>query len=299
MTPATRPNILFLFCDQLRFDALGCVGHPQVRTPNLDRLARSGAIFTEALTSTPVCVPARVSLATGLRNGDHRMPDLTPAPGPLPENPTIMTSLATAGYRTHAVGKTHFKGRHYGFARIERMEETSDCIIDDDYLMYLRANGVTTRFQHGSRDLLYFQPQTLPTPLEHSPNEWVANRTIAFLRDHQRYRSHRPFFLWSSYVSPHPPFAACEPYASMYDPADIDLPVDTERPLQELPYSALAHRGRLDFAHHDPDRMRRIKALYSASSPMSTIASAARSTSSTISAWPTTPSSSSPPITAR
>ncbi len=257
-----RPNILFLFCDQLRHDALSLFGHPIVKTPNLDRLARSGAVFRTAFTPTPVCVPARISLSNGLRNGVHRIPNLDPLPGPRPENPTIMTALSAAGYYAHAVGKTHFDGRHYGFRTIERMEECPDYILDDDYLLYLRQHGVTTRFQHGSRDLFYYQPQTLPTPLEHSPNEWVADRTIAFMRDHLTYRPGVPFFLWSSYIHPHPPFAASEPYASMYDPADIELPEDVDRPLDELGYGAIAHRGRLDNAHHDPDRMRRIMALY-------------------------------------
>ena len=210
-----------------------------------------------------------------------------------------MTSLATAGYRTHAVGKPHFKGRHYGFARIERMEETSDCIIDDDYLMYLRANGVTTRFQHGSRDLLYFQPQTLPTPLEHSPNEWVANRTIAFLRDHQRYRSHRPFFLWSSYVSPHPPFAACEPMRRCTTPrTSISRSTPNGRCRNCLTAPSRTADG-LTSPTTIPIACAASRRFISASSPMSIIASAARSTSSTILAWPMTPSSSSPPITAR
>ena len=92
--------------------------------------------------------------------------------------------------------------------------------------------------------------------------KWVADRSIEFLRDHMRYRPDQPFFLWSSYINPHPPFAACEPYASMYDPEDIELPLNVERSLEELAYGALGHRGRLDGAHRDPDRMRRIKALY-------------------------------------
>ena len=257
-----KKNVLFLFCDQLRFDCLGYAGHPLVRTPNLDRLASASAVFTTAFTSTPVCVPARHSLMTGLRNGAHRQAGLNPAPGPIPELPTLMTVMMQSGYDTKAVGKTHFKGRQYGFRSIDTMEECPAFLPDDDYLLHLREQGVTTRFQHGMRDLLYYQPQTLPTPLEHSPNEWVADRSISYLEEHRCYRPDKPFFLFSSYIHPHPPFAASEPYASMYDPADIELPIDTERPMEELGHGALAHRGRLSGAHRDPDRMRRIKALY-------------------------------------
>ena len=60
-----RPNILFLFTDQHRADALGCAGHPVVRTPHLDRLASEGVRFSGAYCSTPLCFPSRISLATG------------------------------------------------------------------------------------------------------------------------------------------------------------------------------------------------------------------------------------------
>ena len=154
-------NVLFVFCDQLRFDCLGFAGKQQIKTPNIDRLAQSSAVYTQAYTSTPVCVPARHSLMTGLRNGAHRWANNDPAPGALPELPTMMTELATAGYHTHSVGKTHFKGRSYGFQKMEQMEECPHCILEDDYLLYLREKGVTTRFQHGMRDLLYFQPPNI------------------------------------------------------------------------------------------------------------------------------------------
>lgn len=258
----TKKNVLFLFCDQLRHDCLGYAGHPLVKTPNLDRLALQSANFSNAYSPTPLCVPARHSLITGLRNGAHRHAQLQPIPGVVPETPSFMSAMMQSGYTTKAVGKTHFKGRHYGFQEIERMEECVDAISDDDYLLYLRDKGVSTRFQHGMRDLLYYQPQTLPTPLEHSPSEWIADRSIAFMRDHVRYKPDQPFLLFSSYVYPHPPFAANEPYASMYDPEDISFPVDTDRPMDHLPFGALKHRGRLDGAHADPDRMRRIMSLY-------------------------------------
>ena len=58
-------NVLFLFSDEHQRDALGCYGHALVKTPNLDKLAARGTRFTNAYTSSPVCVPARASLATG------------------------------------------------------------------------------------------------------------------------------------------------------------------------------------------------------------------------------------------
>jgi Sulfatase len=60
----SRPNILLIFPDQLRAQALGCMGNPDVRTPNLDRLAAEGIVFRQTLANTPVCCPARANLLT-------------------------------------------------------------------------------------------------------------------------------------------------------------------------------------------------------------------------------------------
>ena len=60
-----RPNVLILYPDQMRFDVLGCAGHPQVKTPNMDRLASEGIRFDHAYPSYPLCCPFRASIMTG------------------------------------------------------------------------------------------------------------------------------------------------------------------------------------------------------------------------------------------
>jgi arylsulfatase A-like enzyme len=173
-----------------------------------------------------------------------------------------MRLLLREGYWTQGVGKMHFKGRHYGLRDLLTMEECVDHVADDDYLMYLREHGIRVRYPMGIRDLLFYQPQTSGMLVEHSPTSWVADRSVEFLREHTRYRQGEPFFLWSSCTSPHPPFAPCEPYDSMYDPADMDPPVYADRPISELPSFLWGSRGRMDGGHRDPERMRRIRALY-------------------------------------
>jgi arylsulfatase A-like enzyme len=174
----------------------------------------------------------------------------------------MMTCLADAGYRTHGVGKFHFHRRPHGFMHQELMEECIDQLTDDDYLQHLQAAGIPTRYPQGHRDLLYYQPQTCTIPEAHSQNRWVADRSNVFLDEHARFRRDQPFFLWSSWIAPHPPFAPVEPYDTMYEPAEIPQPIFTDRPIESLPAPTWAHRGRLEGAHHDPDRMARIKALY-------------------------------------
>jgi arylsulfatase A-like enzyme len=257
-----RPNILLLFTDQQRFDALGCAGNRLIRTPNLDAFASSGVRFTNAFTPTPVCIAARMSLITGQRGSYTHWPSNKRLPGPPAAFPTLMSMLADAGYRTHAVGKMHFYGLHYGLHQHERMEEAVNRRIDDDYLMYLKTHGIRTRQPQGLRDLLFVQPQTTAIPVEHAQSTWVADRSIHFLREHLRYRGRQPFFLWTSWIAPHPPFAPCEPYASMYDASEMPLPVYADRPIATLPAPTWTERARLDGAHLDPARMRRLRALY-------------------------------------
>jgi len=59
-----RPNILFLMTDQHNAGSMSCAGHPSVRTPNLDRIARQGVRFTSAYCNNPICAPSRISFAT-------------------------------------------------------------------------------------------------------------------------------------------------------------------------------------------------------------------------------------------
>jgi len=257
-----RPNILILFTDQQRFDAMGCAGNSEIRTPNMDALAASGVRFTQACTSTPICVAARMSMVTGHRVSRHRFPANNKLPGAAPDLPTLMTCLHDAGYWNQAIGKTHFRGRHYGFHRFESAEEVRHSFLEDDYLIYLRENKIPTRFPNGHRDILYFQPQTNGIALEHHKSTWVTRRSIEFLRRHRRYNRDRPFFLFASWTAPHPPFAPPEPYDEMYPPDGMGLPEFPERPLSTLPAACWGHRARLDGMHRDPDRLRRVRALY-------------------------------------
>ena len=174
MSAKKKPNILLLFTDQQRFDALRCSGNEEILTPNMDAFAETGTRFTRAFTPCPLCVPARMSLITGQRGSRTRYLSNDLPREPAPELPTIMTLLHHADYRTHAVGKMHFRGRNYGLQRVETQEENPRCVADDEYLMYLREQGVRTRWPLGYRDLLYYQPQTTSIPIEHSPESWVA-----------------------------------------------------------------------------------------------------------------------------
>jgi arylsulfatase A-like enzyme len=105
--PAARPNIVFVLMDDLRWDALGCAGHPFVRTPNIDRIAREGAMFENFFVTTPLCSPSRASIMTGRYVHAHGVTGNG-------NNNELSHRLVTwprllhdAGYETAFVGKWH------------------------------------------------------------------------------------------------------------------------------------------------------------------------------------------------
>ena len=110
MAPAPRrPNVLFIMADQWRYDFLGAAGADFVRTPHLDRLAARGALFSQCTTNCPVCVPARIALATGLQ--PLRAGILENGYGaPISGLPMFYQRFRDAGYRVACAGKLHLGG---------------------------------------------------------------------------------------------------------------------------------------------------------------------------------------------
>ena len=102
---AAGRNILFIMCDQLRFDYLGCYGHPHLKTPNIDALAARGVRFDRAYVQSPVCGPSRMSFYTGRYMRSHGA-NWNGFPLRVDE-PTLGDHLGALGMRTVLVGKTH------------------------------------------------------------------------------------------------------------------------------------------------------------------------------------------------
>lgn len=108
LTGSLPPNIIVILSDNQRWDFMGCAGHPFVRTPNMDRLAREGVLFSNAFVTTSLCSPSRASFLTGQYAHTHGVMDnITPWNN---ENVTFLEILKRAGYDTAFIGKWHMPG---------------------------------------------------------------------------------------------------------------------------------------------------------------------------------------------
>lgn len=205
---SNRPNILFLFPDQMRGMAMGCMGDPDVKTPHLDKLASEGLLLRNTFANTPVCCPARAIILTGKYTHANGMVanDLR-----LRESETTLAEiLAQAGYRTGFIGKWHLDGgpRLPGFVPPGPRRQGFE---------FWAANEVS----HKHFDTHYFRDTGEPIPIKTFEPEVWADLGIEFLQGSQN--DQRPFFLTVQMGPPHDPYIAPENYTAMYDPAAITL----------------------------------------------------------------------------
>jgi arylsulfatase A-like enzyme len=222
-----QPNILHIFTDQQRFDTIRALGNPTIRTPNLDWLARTGTAFTSCYSPSPVCISARASMIFGqypYHTGCYENTEM-----PTDERNTMMTALSNAGYITHGIGKCHFTPEKYalrGFQSREVQEE-GGCPFDEldsnHYYKHLYDTGYRTITEpHGVRGEMYYVPQPSQMPAHDHPTQWVGDRSAAFIE--AREASSQPWYLFSSFIHPHPPFAPPSPWHKLYRAPLMPLP---------------------------------------------------------------------------
>ncbi len=255
----SRPNILLIFTDQQRYDTIAALGNPLIRTPVLDRLVHEGTAFTRCYTPSPVCVSARCATLTGLPPHKSGCVDNMP----MPQNqPSVMERLQTLGYQTHGIGKMHFTPdaqKLWGFDGRDRSEELAT--TNDDFANSVRANGYDHVDDiHGVRSEYYYipQPSQLPSKLHHT--QWVADRSIDFF---ERRNREQPFFLWASFIKPHPPFENPVPWNKLYRTAEMPLPFRPEGYEQALTFwNHVQNRYKYRGAGQDDLLLRTMAAAY-------------------------------------
>ena len=242
-------NFLLITSDQQHWNTIGR-NNPELRTPNLDRLAKEGTLFTRAYCPNPTCTPTRASMITGQYPSQHGAYSLGTK---LSESAhTVGDDFAAAGYDTALIGKAHFqplkgneefpsleayptlqdlefwrdyKGPFYGFRHFELARNHADeAHVGQHYALWMEGKGADNW-----RD--YFRPPTGNAPAQRHrwnipedlhPNTWITERTNARLEHNKR--AGTPFFLWASFLDPHPPYLVPRPWDTMYDPDALTVP---------------------------------------------------------------------------
>ncbi|MBL8215408.1 MAG: sulfatase [Bryobacterales bacterium] len=210
------PNIVLILIDDLRWDALGCVGHPWVQTPHIDKLAARGTRFANAFVTTSLCSPSRASILTGQYMHAHGVSDnFTRLPASLPAFPQL---LQQRGYRTAFLGKWHM-----GDAQLIQGGQDSD------------------EPQPGFHHWVSFPGQGVffdPVLNENGTRRKTPGYTTDVLSDHavrfiESQRRDRPFLLYLSHKAVH----------SNHDPAPRHRNLYTDTPVP-VPASATVRDGK-------------------------------------------------------
>lgn len=243
---AKARNVLFIMCDQLRWDYLGCYGHPHLETPNIDALAARGVRFDRAYAQSTICGPSRMSFYTGRYVHSHGS---TWNSFPLRVGePTLGDHLEPLGVRTALVGKTHMKADHEGMDRLGIVPQSAvgtrvaECGFepydrddglhpdgpydpDGPYNAYLREQGFggdnpwhawanSGGTENDLRSGWFMENARLAArvPEEHSETAYTTNRAMDFIRE----AGDESWCLHLSYIKPHWPYIAPAPYNAMY-----------------------------------------------------------------------------------
>lgn len=250
-------NVLLITSDQQHWFTLGCQ-NPELKTPNLDRLASMGLLAKRAYCPNPTCTPTRASLITGLYPSQHGAWTLGTK---LPEDTlTIGDLIHQAGGTSTLVGKAHFqpletteeypsieaypvlqdleywrkfKGPWYGFDNVElARNHVDEAHVGQHYMLWMEEQGFdwkpyfnepTGKKKSSEGKAGEGSSLTWALPEEMHVNTWITERTLAYMAGLKEDPDH-PHVLWASFFDPHPPYRVPEPWASMYDPTQLTVP---------------------------------------------------------------------------
>ena len=242
-----QPNIIYIFSDQHRGDTLGCVGHPAVLTPNLDKLASNGVNFTRCCTNSPLCMPARASMMTGQYVCEHGIWTNNNEADPL-NCPSHVRNIRDAGYHTAAIGKTHL---YVHGGRISTWQDTREKVQvlkdwgfvdtheltgplatgrhDSPYTDYLKEKGLLKIH----RDYIFeyardwargtakpWEEPPCPLPTEAHLDSYTGRTAMEWIKN---YNGDKPFYLQILFPGPHDPFDSPQEYRDMYKPEEMPI----------------------------------------------------------------------------
>ena len=260
-----RKNVLMIVVDQWRGDTLAKLGHPLIKTPNIDSLANEGVTFAKHYTQAVPCGPGRASLLTGLYMMTHRAVQNTV---PLDARHTnLALEVRKGGYEPALVGYTTTTPDPREVApndpRLKVLGADMEGwrpvgswgLKNEAYFAWVAAQG----FPVPANPYDIWGPQNVDeedvgatrkpsiVPRELSDTAWFTDRALEFLQGTQN----KPWFLHLGYYRPHPPFTAPAPYHEMYEAADCPPPIRANSAQEEAKQHPL-----LDFYLQSIDRQK-------------------------------------------
>lgn len=272
----SRPNVLMIVADDLN-DWVGCLGgHPDVKTPNIDRLARRGLLFTNAHCAAPVCNPSRVATLTGRRPSTTGVYDNSAVWHELvPGIVSIPQHFRTNGYYTAGGGKVY----HHmpGFNRLTDWNEYFAQVFDGDYQASLARGEDVTNFTwpdgfplNGLPEVkaLAKPPQNAKEfdwgPFDKPDDEMGDGRMVQWAERLLANPPKQPFFLAAGIYRPHLPWYTPRQYFESYPPGGITPPPIKEDDLDDVPEAgrqmAEQRRGDLELVRRSGQYQRILQA---------------------------------------
>jgi arylsulfatase A-like enzyme len=208
-----RPNILFIQCDQFRYDCQGKT-NPIVKTPNIDKLTAEGMFFTNAFTPIPTCCPTRQTFLSGLWPEQHKglwNYDIT-LPVALFDEHTWTEDLESSGYNQGYAGKWHVHPvktpLNFGF---------NDYVSDGEYYAWRREQNLPEVIP-AMKDFIWMGGVD-PAPLEKTHTHWLAQKAIDQIKRFQK--EDKPWHMRLEFVEPHLPSNPTTEFLNMYKAANI------------------------------------------------------------------------------
>lgn len=211
-------NFVFIMADEHNSKVLGCYGHPIVKTPNLDLLAKKGTLFQNGYTNSPVCIPSRASFATGkyvheTGNWDNASPYDGKVKG-------WGHRLQESGNSVTSIGKLHYRNTTDPTGFDEQISPMHALDGQGDVFGSIREPDLPVRKQ--SRDLaLEIGPgETQYTKYDRE----IRDKSCDWIQNIAKKKSENPWFLFVSFISPHYPLIVPEEFYEMYPLDEIELP---------------------------------------------------------------------------
>ena len=209
-----KPNIVFILSDDHRFDHLGVTGHPWIKTPNLDRLAKEGVRFDNAFCTTSLCSPSRASFLTGQYAHNHGV--INNLEQWNNQNVTVLEELKKTGYKTGFIGKWHMPGPLPKLRGVDR------------FISFTHKTGQGAHFDC---------PLVIDGKETQRKGKYLAKDLTDFALDFIRKEKEEPFCLYLAHKAPHGPFKPPKKMADLYK----DEPIDNLPKAAQAKYSGMVN----------------------------------------------------------